>query len=166
MTEWPGGTEIGYYHVCLRKLWLFLHHIQCEQNSDLVAQGKLLHENSYQRQIKELELGPIKIDVFDRKNGVIHEVKKSKAMEESHVWQLKYYLYYFEKVLHIKVRGILKYPLLKKTVDVELSDSDREHLGHVMIDIASLKKSPTVPRVIDKPFCKTCSYYDFCYGDL
>ncbi|MDK2979339.1 MAG: CRISPR-associated exonuclease Cas4, partial [Bacteroidales bacterium] len=30
------GTQINYYFVCKTKLWLFSHHIQMEQESDIV----------------------------------------------------------------------------------------------------------------------------------
>jgi len=33
------GTQINYYFVCKTKLWLFSHHIQMEQESDVVELG-------------------------------------------------------------------------------------------------------------------------------
>jgi CRISPR-associated exonuclease Cas4 len=39
-------THINYYHVCHRKLWLFSHGKQMEHTSELVAEGKLIHETS------------------------------------------------------------------------------------------------------------------------
>ncbi|HPM10562.1 MAG TPA: Dna2/Cas4 domain-containing protein, partial [Paludibacter sp.] len=41
------GTHFNYYLICQRKLWLFANGIQMETTSDLVYEGKLLHETSY-----------------------------------------------------------------------------------------------------------------------
>ena len=73
------GTHINYYFICHRKLWLFANGIQMEQTSDLVFEGKLIHETSYpQRSAKyeEVQIGGIKVDFYDTKNKVIHEIKK------------------------------------------------------------------------------------------
>jgi len=82
------GTLISYYFLCHRKLWLFANGIRMEQNSDLVYEGKLIHESTYlQRSEKyeEIEIDGIKIDYYDKKRKVIHEVKKSDKMEVAHV---------------------------------------------------------------------------------
>ena len=58
-----------------------------EYNSTVVADGKLLHETSYpQRSDKysEIEIGGSKIDFYDAKNKVIHELKRSDKMETAH----------------------------------------------------------------------------------
>ena len=89
------GTHISYYFLCQRKLWLFTNGIHMEHSSDLVYEGKLIHETAYpQRSEKyeEIEIDGIKIDYYDPKNRVIHEVKKSDKMEPAHEWQLKYYM--------------------------------------------------------------------------
>lgn len=38
------GTHFNYYQVCKRKLWLFANGITMEHTSDLVYEGKLIHE--------------------------------------------------------------------------------------------------------------------------
>ncbi len=35
------GTQMNYYFLCHTKLWYFAHHIQMEQESDLVALGMM-----------------------------------------------------------------------------------------------------------------------------
>ena len=37
------GTQINYYFVCKRKLWLFSHNMELESESDLVHLWRLLH---------------------------------------------------------------------------------------------------------------------------
>ena len=86
--------------------------------------GKLLDENSYKRDDKHIEIdGIINIDFIHEKNE-LHEIKKSKSIEEAGIWQVKYYLYYLKKRNVDGLHGVIDYPLLKKNVDVELSDED------------------------------------------
>lgn len=162
------GTHINYYFVCRRKLWFFANGIQMEHNSDLVYEGKLIHEESYpQRAAKyeEVQIGGIKVDFYDAGNRVIHEVKKSGKMEDAHVWQLKYYLYIFEKVGIEDVSGILEYPKLRKKEEVYLSDIDRERIAEIEKDIERIVESEQCPEVLNSVICKKCSYFDLCFVD-
>ena len=82
------GTHINYYFVCHRKLWLFANSIQMEHTSNAVFEGKLIHKTSYpQRSAKyeEIAIDGIKIDYYDTKNKIIHEVKKSDKAEKAHI---------------------------------------------------------------------------------
>lgn len=160
------GTHFNYNQVCKRKLWLFANGINMEHSSDLVFEGKLIHEESYpQRSSKyeEIELDGIKVDFYDPRNKVIHEVKKSDKVERAHEWQLKYYLYVFEKNGILGVTGILEYPVLRKTDTVLLSDIDRETIRQMEKEIGAIIESENCPPLEKKRICKSCSYYDFCY---
>ena len=91
------GTMVSYYFVCKRKLYYHAHQLRMEQNNEDVALGKLLDESSYTRDEKHFTIDDsISID-FIREHCMLHEIKKSKAIEESGIWQLKYYLYYLKK---------------------------------------------------------------------
>lgn len=60
-----------------------------------VYEGRLIHESSYPQRssrYEEIEIDGIKVDYYDARNKVIHEIKKSSKMEGAHEWQLKYYL--------------------------------------------------------------------------
>ncbi len=121
------GTHINYYFICHRKLWLFANGINMEHQSELVAEGKLIHETSYPRRAEryqELELDGIKIDYYDPKDKIIHEVKKTSKMEDAHEWQLKYYIYKLRQQGIEDVTGILEYPKLRQTTEVLLSERD------------------------------------------
>ncbi|TSA27004.1 MAG: Dna2/Cas4 domain-containing protein [Bacteroidetes bacterium] len=112
------GTHISYYLVCHQKLWLFANGIQMEHTSELVAEGRLIHETSYPQRserYQELEIDGIKIDYYDARNKVIHEVKKSDKLETAHEWQLKYYIYVLERNGVEGVTAILEYPKLRRT---------------------------------------------------
>ena len=91
------GTMIYYYFICHRKLLYFVNEITMEQNSELVSIGKVLDETSYQREKKSILIdNQINID-FIQNGAVLHEVKKTKSIEEAGEWQIKYYMYYLEE---------------------------------------------------------------------
>ena len=162
----PTGTQINYYHICHRKLWLFANGLQMEHTSDLVTEGKLIAETTYpQRAAKyrELDLGFIKIDHYDAKNKIVREVKKSKKMEAAHLAQLKYYLWVLEQSGVEGVSGVLEYPKLRRTEAVWLSDLDREEILNWISGIEAVLAG-ACPKVIDKAICKRCAYEAFCYA--
>lgn len=161
------GTHFNYYQVCKRELWLFANGINMEQNSDLVYEGKLIHEESYpQRSTKyeEVEIDGIKVDYYDAKHKIIHEIKKSNKVEQAHEWQLKYYIYVFEINGIVGVTGVLEYPKLRKTSAVYLNDVDRETIIAMKQDIKQIITNEKCPPVLKKNICKSCSYFDFCYS--
>jgi CRISPR-associated exonuclease Cas4 len=137
-----------------------------EQTSDLVQEGKLIHEDSYpQRSEKyeEVEIEGIKVDYYDKKNKIIHEIKKTDKIEPAHEWQLKYYLYVFEQNGINGVSGILEYPKLRKTQIVNLNEDDKYKIENIKKDIENIMKSEVCPTIEKKPRCKNCSFYDFCF---
>jgi CRISPR-associated exonuclease Cas4 len=162
------GTQFNYYFVCKRKLWLFANGILMEHSSDLVYEGKLIHETSYPQRserYEEVEIDGCKIDYYDAKNKVVHEIKKSDKIEEAHEWQLKYYMMILERNGIDGVTGILEYPTLRHTSKVELTDENRKYITQIEADIDVLTKSEQCPPLSNSKICKNCSYYDFCYVD-
>lgn len=139
-----------------------------EHCSEIVYEGKLIHETSYSERserYKEVQVGPVKVDYFDQKNNVIHEIKKSSKLYESHKWQVKYYIYIFEQFGIEGVTGILEYPKERKVEEVLLGEPDRQYLKELVGKIDVLIHSDQCPKTINKPKCKNCSYYDFCYAN-
>ncbi len=160
------GTHFNYYQVCKRKLWLFANGLNMEHTSDLVYDGKLIQETSYPQRTaryEELEMGGIKIDFFDARNKVIHEIKRSNKIERAHEWQVKYYIYVLEQTGIEGVSGILEYPTLRHTARVTLSDNDSAKIQKMEREIEQIVESETCPPVINARICKSCSYYEFCY---
>lgn len=160
------GTHFNYYQVCKRKLWLFANNINMEHTSDLVYEGKLIHEEAYPQRsarYEEIEIDGIKVDYYDATHKVIHEIKKSDKVEVAHEWQLKYYIYVFERNGLDGVTGILEYPALRKRDIVLLSDVDRDMIHQMEIEIVRIIDSDTCPPLDKKRICKNCSYFEFCY---
>lgn len=161
------GTHFNYYRICHWKLWLFANGITMEHGSELVHVGKLIHESSYpQRSAKyeEVEIDGIKVDYYDAKNKVIHEIKKSNKLDEAHVWQLKYYMSVFERHGIAGVKGVLEYPELRMKQDVILTDDDRKEIEKVLERISAIIDSEECPSLCKKGYCKNCSYYELCFA--
>ncbi len=168
------ATLVNLYRVCKRECWLHANGINMEQTSDLVADGKVIEEESYLRrsvrysQISlQIEFRGIflsgKIDFFDTQNRVVHETKRSNKVEDAHIWQVKFYLWLLE-LNDIEVhKGIIEYPKLRKREEVFLEEKDTIYLEGKVQEIKALIESEACPLVINARICKSCSYYDFCY---
>jgi CRISPR-associated exonuclease Cas4 len=160
------ATHINYFFICYRKLWLFSHGINMEHTSGVVAEGKLIGETTYRQRPEkytEIEIGGSKIDFYDAKKKIVHEVKKSKKAEEAHEWQVKYYIWLLAQNGIEGASGILEYPKLRETKEVLLTRSDESYLQLAIAQIKALIESEHCPQVINAKICKSCSYQDFCY---
>lgn len=161
------GVQIAYYFICRRKLWLFVHRLDREQTSDAVAMGKHISETTYLREEHEIRItddeDDIVLDFYDKKQKVIHEVKKSDKMEETHIWQVKFYLSVLEKKGIDGATGEIDYPKLRRKEKVTLTEKDRIELERIKADIKEIVERQTAPPTVNKPFCKKCAYYDLCY---
>ena len=157
------GLMVYYYEVCKRKLWYFVNEIQLEENNSNVILGKLLEENTYTRDEKKINIdGVINIDLI-RSKKILHEIKKSNSIEPASLLQVQYYLYYLEKKGLIGLKGILDYPLLKQTVEVNLTDKDRENLDNIIIGIKEILRKESPPALEKNGICKKCAYFDLCF---
>ena len=167
MSSAVNATLVNIYHVCKRETWLHANGIRMEHTSDIVYEGKMIHETSYaQRSTKytELEIGGSKIDFYDVKNKIIHETKKSNSVEDAYLWQVKYYIWLLEKGGIEGVTGLIEYPKLRETVKVTLSDQERNEFPGIIKEIETLINQESVPEKISKKFCQKCSYYEFCWS--
>jgi CRISPR-associated exonuclease Cas4 len=161
------GTRVKYYHICHRKLWLFDRDVWMEHTSESVADGELLHSTAYPQRAargREISLGGSKIDFYDPQTRVVHEMKRSASMPQADVAQLKFYLWLLEQHDISGATGLLEYPKQRRTEEVQLSDEDRAAIPLWEADIARITAPDApCPPVINKPYCKRCAYYDFCY---
>ena len=157
------GIMIYYYFVCKRKLWYFLNQINMEQNSELVSIGKIIDETTYKDEKKGILIdNTINID-FIKNGAVLHEVKKTKQIEEAGIWQIKYYMYYLEEKGVKNIQAEIDYPLLRQTEQIILEQKDKKILKKVIEEIEELYRNDKIPKKIDSKICKKCAYYDLCY---
>ncbi len=157
------GMQVYYYFVCKKKLWYFSHEISMEDNSENVVLGKILDETSYKNKSKHIMIDDtISIDFLSDHN-ILHEVKKSRKIEEASVWQVKYYLYFLKKRGVENFKGKIDYPLLKQSKIVELTENDEKQIEKILNEIIDIISLDLPVKVEKKKFCKTCAYYEFCF---
>ncbi|GAA0681302.1 CRISPR-associated protein Cas4 [Clostridium cadaveris] len=159
------GTLINYYFHCKRQCYLHGNRLNLEDNSEDVKIGKAIHEEkSEQSSNTEIEIDNIKIDKLTK--DYLIEVKKSDADVEAAKWQLAYYL----KILRdkgIERKGKLEFVEKNKTpskvIYIELNDEIVKELDSYLTSIENLLKQEEVPAILNKPQCKKCAYYEYCY---
>lgn len=156
------GIKFNYYYICKRKLWLFSKGISMESNSDRVLQGKELHSNSYVRNKSKEKLVDdlIMLDILD--DETVKEVKISSKMINSDKMQILYYLFYL-KQLGIHKKGTLNYVREKKIIEVELDNESEKEIQDTLYQIKGILALEKPPKLIKFPYCKKCSYYEYCY---
>ncbi len=122
-----------------------------EGDNENVQLGKLLDEESYKRDEKHINIDNIINIDFIKDHNELHEIKKkSRAIEEAGIWQIKYYLYYLEKRGVSNLKAKIDYPLIKKTLVVELSDSDKTELDSILKDIDIIARGEFPPAFEEK----------------
>ncbi|EAE5016071.1 TPA: Dna2/Cas4 domain-containing protein, partial [Listeria monocytogenes] len=145
------GTHVYYYFVCKRKLWCFSKEIRMEHLDENVQLGKLLDESSYNREKGQVMIDEtVNID-FIKDWKVLHEVKKSKAIEEAGIWQLKYYMYFLKQKGIIIEKGVVDYPKLRQRETIFLTTEDERKIEKILVDIEITTSSLKPPTIIDKP---------------
>lgn len=157
------GVMIYYYKVCKRKLWYFYHEIQMEEGNENVAIGKAIDEETYKRDTKHINIDNIINIDFIRSKRILHEVKKSKKIEEASIIQVKYYLYFLKKRGVENIVAKIDYPLLKQSIDIELAEDDIEEIEDILKDIHEIISKNKPPEIDKKRICKSCAYYDLCF---
>lgn len=158
------GTLMNYYFHCKRQCYLFGNRLNLEDNSEEVRVGKAIHEERADRDNTELAIENICLDRLG--SEYLTEIKKSDADVEAAKWQLYYYL----KVL--KDKGLVRKGKLvfeeknkteKMVMVLELGIAEETELEQIILQIEELLSSETVPEAVEKPGCKKCSYYEYCF---
>ena len=159
------GTLVNYYFHCKRQCYLHGNRLNLEDNSEIVKIGKAIHESkALENKQSEISIDNIKLDRLT--SEYLTEIKKSDADIEASKWQLIFYL----KVL--KSKGIVRKGKLecveknktnKKILYFNLDENIEKELDNHIKDIENLLQNDEVPTVLNKPKCKKCAYYEYCY---
>lgn len=158
------GTLIWYYYICKRQVWLMAHALTPDQDDENVQQGRIIHEYSYPRDKKELNLGNVKIDLVRSERGqlVIGEIKKSSRFLTSATRQLQYYLWQLEK-MGLQAQGELFIPEERQRLEVVLDEETKKELLRAEEDISHIVSQPLPPPAQKIKLCKPCAYAEFCW---
>ena len=160
-----GGTLIWYYYICKREVWLMSRNIVPDQWDKNIDIGRFLHENSFNRENKEILFGNVKFDIVSQKNGeiIIGETKKTSKFHDSSIMQLIYYLRELSKV-GVDAEGILHFIEEKRTEKVYLDKEKLNELKNAESEIQKIIESETPPPVEKNNFCKNCGYREYCFA--
>lgn len=158
------GTLIWYYFICKREVWYIEHGIEASQEHPFVYMGRIIHEESYERQRKEILIdNTIRIDILARE-GVVCEVKKSSRHLKSATMQLAYYLYYLKHRKGIERKGLLLIPEEKKRIEVVLTPELEKELEQAIKDISEIRAAEIPPPPVKCKFCRSCAYAELCWA--
>jgi len=156
------GVMIQYYVACKRELWFFANQINMNYDNEDINIGRHIHEKSFSREKKNINLGNIAFDFIKTGNhNTIFEIKKSSKLEEPVRYQLYYYLWNAKK-MGKEMDGVLVYPKEKKREKITLTPEKAEEIENMIHDIKRIVSEPHPPPVVMKPYCKGCTYYELC----
>lgn len=155
------GLEFAYGFLCERKLWFYSHGIQMEQENEDVMIGKIIEESAFKKENKNLFIdNSICIDYV--KDGIVYEIKKSKAQKEMSIYQMKFYLYHLYKKGIKNPIGILKIPKIKYQEEVHLDEEDIVLVERKIAYFKEIMEREEVPKGKEIRACKKCAYYALC----
>ncbi|WP_158212372.1 CRISPR-associated protein Cas4 [Natranaerobius trueperi] len=159
-----GGQHLYYLESCERQLWLYSRRITMENDDNYIEWGKLIHEEHFKRNKKEIRIAGFKVDlVID--DGLIHETKSSKVVKDQHRSQPLFYVYYLNEVLGYNFNGVkIHYPEIKQVVQIDWNTGTKNEIQEKIDKIKQvLDKSHPPPLHSNYQLCKKCSYFELCY---
>lgn len=158
------GTLIWYYYICKREVWFISHGIEPAQEAEELSIGRLIHEEFYLHEKKELLIdNKIKVDLIKGRK-LIGEIKKSSRYLKSATMQLAFYLLYLEEVKGLKLKGILFIPEERKRIEINLTKELRKELYRAVKEIEEIVKRDKVPELKKTPYCSKCAYRELCWS--
>ena len=158
------GTLINYYYHCKRQCYLHGNRLNLEDNSEQVKIGRALHDEKNNKENTEIALENIKLDKMT--DEYLTEMKKSDADVEAAKWQLLFYLKILKDKRIIrkgKLEFVEKGKGNSKILYFDLTEEEENKLQNTINEIEKLLDIPNIPEVLNKPKCKKCAYYEYCY---
>lgn len=159
------ATLVWYYTICPREVWLMANHIEPDQDNENILIGRIIHESSYERETKDVEIEGMKFDLVKGKAGnlLVGEIKKSSRAAESSRLQLAFYLYRL-KQMGVEAKGVLMFPTERKRIEVILDDELIETLENIMTNITRILDSGSPPPAVRNKYCRQCGYNELCWA--
>lgn len=161
--EGIGGVHIKYLLHCSRQLWLYARGYRPEERSSTVAFGEAIDETSYTRR-RDVDLGEARID-WVTTGAVVHETKSSRTPSPQHEAQVRHYCLLLERRgVHVR-RGVIHYPLIRRTVEVTWDNTARAQARDIERRARRIIAVGEAPPRLNRALCRGCSYTDYCWGD-
>lgn len=161
----PIPTLIWYYYICPREVWLMSRQLEPAQENPFIEIGRLISEESYKRDRKEIHLENMVIDILKTAGEeiIIGEVKKSSRYKKAARMQLAYYLLRLKR-LGIEAKGQLLFPKERKKLTIELTPELEVELKEAQNRIKEIIALDIPPLPHKIKFCKRCGYQEFCWA--
>lgn len=158
-------TLIWYYYICPREVWMMSRQLGPNQENPFIEIGRMISEESYKRDRKEIHLDNMVIDIVRREGEeiIVGEVKKSSKYEKSAKMQLAYYLWRLS-AYGINAKGELLFPREKRKITIELTDDLIDELKEATTRIREIMAEEFPPPPIESHFCRKCGYQEFCWA--
>lgn len=156
------GHHFQYYKVCKRKLWFYSYYIRMENSSNLVKEGKVIHNSTYSRtETKNLSNMRVALDAIQDEE--IIEVKRSSSFEEAHLLQTGFYLVYLNCKGEDLKSATIAYPEERRRRKIEL-DKIQKEVKKAAIKIKEITERKYPPERKWRSICKPCAYAELCWG--
>lgn len=157
------GSLMQSYSICKRQVWLMAHQIIPDQEHPYIEIGRLIDDNSYDRDRKKIHFENVVLDLvrIDKDSLLIGEVKKSSRAESSARMQLLFYLYKL-KQSGIVAKGQLLFPEERKREIIELTPETEDQIIKSIEEIKEIIQKEKAPTFSKIPYCKNCGYKEFC----
>lgn len=151
--------------VCPRQAWLASRQICPDEDNLYLAIGRLIDQQSYAREKKQVRLGNLCLDVIRHgdKQLVVGEVKKSSRAREAAMLQLAFYLHELAD-MGIKAEGELLFPEEKRKERVVLNEAMSQQVRTIKDEITCLIKKAQPPPPEKKRWCSKCAYAHLCWA--
>ncbi|MCD6309904.1 MAG: CRISPR-associated protein Cas4 [Candidatus Eremiobacteraeota bacterium] len=158
-------TLIWYYYICPREVWFMAHQIEPVPENPWIQIGRLISEESFRKELKEVQLENAKVDLLISRgqNLLCVEVKKSSRFLKAARMQLLFYLKKL-KSYGIDAKGELRIPREKKRIPVELTPVDEAELAMAVKEIEKISQRPVPPELKKIKYCPKCGYQELCWA--
>ena len=159
------GSIVQAYIYCPRKAWLMSRQITGNQYNEFLAIGRLIAEESFKREKKEILIEGGKIDIISKGKDelVLIEVKKSSKHLKTSKMQLLFYLHKLTKKGY-RVKGEIRIPEEKKVIPVDFSEKEKKEIEKLEKELREMLEKDKPPAQKWKSACKKCSYLEFCWS--
>ncbi len=157
------GSLVEAFVFCPRQAWLMSRQIMGNQDHEFLVLGRLIHEDSYKRNKKEIFVDQLlKIDLL--RNNLRAEVKKSSKHKKAATIQLAYYLYYLKHEKDIIMEGALLFPKEKKTEKIKLTKELEKQVKNLIEDMQQVLSLDKPPQAQKSRYCRACSFSELCWA--
>lgn len=159
------GSLVQAYLICPRQAWLMSRQICPDEDNVYLQLGRMIGEQSFGRERKEVRLEHLCIDIVRRggRDLVIGEVKKSSRAREAALMQLAFYLYELRE-MGIEAEGELLFPEERRRERIVLDEGLRQQVEELKARLLALISEEHAPLPEKTRFCSKCAYAEFCWA--